>query len=165
MRRPYPSVFRLQNVSVVMALFCWHGIFLLSILIQRLAYGLNLRHNIYDVSNWGVSGLEVDSFMHEVQTFDRHLPACIKVDIPQAIFICTLMQAAYARPSVCPLIERVVEKTLYSDYAETVVDWCKVLNHVVKLRIHYVPSSCIFQRDSFVQNFKSSIYRFLKFLK
>jgi hypothetical protein len=33
--------------------------------------------------------------------------------------------------------ERVVEKSaFYSDYAETLVDWCKVFNHVVKLRIH-----------------------------
>jgi hypothetical protein len=33
--------------------------------------------------------------------------------------------------------ERVVEKSaLYSNYAETLVDWCKVFNHVVKLRIH-----------------------------
>jgi hypothetical protein len=33
--------------------------------------------------------------------------------------------------------ERVVEKSaFYSDYAETLVDWCKVYNHVVKLRIH-----------------------------
>jgi hypothetical protein len=55
------------------------------------------RHNIYDVrkvsfvekavidlvegvSIWGVPGLEVDSFVHEVRTFDRHLPACGKVD-------------------------------------------------------------------------------------
>jgi hypothetical protein len=50
------------------------------------------RHNIYDVrkvssvdqtvinlvegvSIWGVPGLEVDSFVHEVRNFDRHLPA------------------------------------------------------------------------------------------
>jgi hypothetical protein len=32
MRRPYPSVCRLRNVSVVAALCCWHGIFLLSTL-------------------------------------------------------------------------------------------------------------------------------------
>jgi hypothetical protein len=33
--------------------------------------------------------------------------------------------------------ERAVEKsTFYSYYAETLVDWCKVYNHVVKLRIH-----------------------------
>jgi hypothetical protein len=32
MRRPYPSVCRLQTVSVVAVLCCWHGIFLLSIL-------------------------------------------------------------------------------------------------------------------------------------
>jgi hypothetical protein len=30
--------------------------------------------------------------------------------------------------------ERVVEKSaFYSDYAETLVDWCKVFNYVVKL--------------------------------
>jgi hypothetical protein len=33
MRRLYPSVCRLQNVSIVAALCCWHGIFLLSIYI------------------------------------------------------------------------------------------------------------------------------------
>jgi hypothetical protein len=52
-----------------------------------------LRDNIYEVrkvssvdqavivlvevvSTWGVPGLEVDSFVHEIRTFDRHLPAC-----------------------------------------------------------------------------------------
>jgi hypothetical protein len=45
------------------------------------------------VSIWGVPGLEVDSFVHEVRTFDRHLPACGKVNQSEAIFICTLMQA------------------------------------------------------------------------
>jgi hypothetical protein len=70
------------------------------------------RHNIYDVrkvssvdqvidlvegvSIWGVPGLEVDSFVHEVRSFDRHLPACGKVDQIVAIFICTLMQAVLA---------------------------------------------------------------------
>jgi hypothetical protein len=35
------------------------------------------------------------------------------------------------------VVERVVEKSaFYSNYAETLVDWCKVFNHVVKLRIH-----------------------------
>jgi hypothetical protein len=29
---------------------------------------------VEDVSIWGVPGLEVDSFMHEIRTFDRHLP-------------------------------------------------------------------------------------------
>jgi hypothetical protein len=43
-----------------------------------------------------VSGLEVDSFVHEVSTFDRHLPACGKVDQSEAIFICILMQAVFA---------------------------------------------------------------------
>jgi hypothetical protein len=34
--------------------------------------------------------------------------------------------------------ERAVEKfAFYSYYAETLVDWCKVYNHVVKLRIHW----------------------------
>jgi hypothetical protein len=32
----------------------------------------------------------------EVRTFDRHLPACGKVDQSEAIFICTLMQAVPA---------------------------------------------------------------------
>jgi hypothetical protein len=61
------------------------------------------RHNIYDVTKvssvdqavidlvesvsiWGVAGLEVDSFVHEVRTFDRHLPACGKLDQSEAIF-------------------------------------------------------------------------------
>jgi hypothetical protein len=48
------------------------------------------------VSIWGVPGLEVDSFVHEVRTFDRNLPACGKVDQSEAIFICTLMQALFA---------------------------------------------------------------------
>jgi hypothetical protein len=68
------------------------------------------RHNIYydrkissvdqavinlveGVSIWGVPGMEVDSFVHEVRTFDRHLPACGKVDQSKAIFIWTLMLA------------------------------------------------------------------------
>jgi hypothetical protein len=29
---------------------------------------------------WRVQGLEVDSFVYEVRTFDRYLPACGKVD-------------------------------------------------------------------------------------
>jgi hypothetical protein len=45
------------------------------------------------VSIWVVPGLEVDSFVHEGRTFDRHLPACSKVDQSEAIFICSLMQA------------------------------------------------------------------------
>jgi hypothetical protein len=45
---------------------------------------------------WGVPGLEVDSFVHEVHTFDRHLPACGKVYQSETIFICTLMQAVLA---------------------------------------------------------------------
>jgi hypothetical protein len=40
---------------------------------------------------WEVSGLEVESFVHKVRTFDSHLPACGKVDQAEAIFICTLM--------------------------------------------------------------------------
>jgi hypothetical protein len=43
-----------------------------------------------------IPGLEVDSFVHEVRTFDRHLPACGKVDQSEAIFICTLMQDVLA---------------------------------------------------------------------
>jgi hypothetical protein len=48
------------------------------------------------VSILGVPGLEVDLSVHEVRTFDRHLPACGKVDQFEAIFICTLMQAVLA---------------------------------------------------------------------
>jgi hypothetical protein len=48
------------------------------------------------VSIWGVPGLKVDSFVLEVRTFDRHLPACGKVYQSGAIFICTLMQAVLA---------------------------------------------------------------------
>jgi hypothetical protein len=48
------------------------------------------------VSIWRVPGLEVDSFVHEERTFDRHLPACGKVEQSEAIFICTLMQAVLA---------------------------------------------------------------------
>jgi hypothetical protein len=43
-----------------------------------------------------IRGVEVDSFVHEVRTFDRHLPACGKVDQSEDIFICTLMQAVLA---------------------------------------------------------------------
>jgi hypothetical protein len=72
-----------------------------------------LRHPIYDVRKvssvdqavidlvedvpiWGVPGLEVDSYVHEVRTFDRHLPACDKVDQSEVIFICILIQAVLA---------------------------------------------------------------------
>jgi hypothetical protein len=48
------------------------------------------------VSIWGVPVLEVGSFVHEVRTFDRLLPACGKVDQSEAIFNCTLMQAVLA---------------------------------------------------------------------
>jgi hypothetical protein len=48
------------------------------------------------MSIWGVPDLEVDSFVHQVRTFDRHFPACSKVDHSEAIFICTLMQALFA---------------------------------------------------------------------
>jgi hypothetical protein len=71
------------------------------------------RHNIYDgrkvssvdqavidllegVFVWGGLGLEVNSFVHDVRTFARHLPACGKVDKSAFIFICTLMQAVLA---------------------------------------------------------------------
>jgi hypothetical protein len=46
---------------------------------------------VESVSIWGVPGLEVDSFVHEVCTFDRHLPACGKIDQSEVIFICTLI--------------------------------------------------------------------------
>jgi hypothetical protein len=111
----------------------------------------------------------VDSFVNEVRTFDRHLPACGKVDQSEAIFICTLMQAVLAYrwlfygfpgqflrsklpsptsrddlsrlrmaalavhnidplpPFLSHLLVNVVEKSaFYSNYAETLVDWCKV---------------------------------------
>jgi hypothetical protein len=45
------------------------------------------------VSILEVPGLEVDSIVHEECFFDRHLPAFGKVDLSEAIFICTLMQA------------------------------------------------------------------------
>jgi hypothetical protein len=51
------------------------------------------------VSIWGVPGLEVDLFVHEVRIIDRHLPACGKVNLSETIFICTLihfMQAVLA---------------------------------------------------------------------
>jgi hypothetical protein len=71
------------------------------------------RHNIFDVrkvssvdqavidlvegvSIWGLPGLEVDSFVHEVRIFDRHSPTCGKVDQSHAILICTLMHAVLA---------------------------------------------------------------------
>jgi hypothetical protein len=52
------------------------------------------------VSIWGVPGLEVDSFEHEVRTFDRHLPACGKVDQSEVIYIFTLMQACLSLADV-----------------------------------------------------------------
>jgi hypothetical protein len=39
------------------------------------------------VSIWGVPGLKVDPFVHEVRTSDGHLPACGKIDQSEAIFI------------------------------------------------------------------------------
>jgi hypothetical protein len=48
------------------------------------------------VSIWEVSVLKVDSFVHKIRTFDRHLPACGKVDQSEAIFICALLQAVLA---------------------------------------------------------------------
>jgi hypothetical protein len=35
-------------------------------------------------------------FVHEVRTFDRHLPVCGKIDQFEVIFICNLMQAVLA---------------------------------------------------------------------
>jgi hypothetical protein len=72
-----------------------------------------LRHNIYDVrkvssvdkavidlveggSICGVPSLDVDSFVHEIRTFERHLPAYGKVDQSEVIFICTVVQAVLA---------------------------------------------------------------------
>jgi hypothetical protein len=48
------------------------------------------------VAIWGVARLEVDSFVHEGRSFDRHLPACAKVNQSEAIFICTLMHSLLA---------------------------------------------------------------------
>jgi hypothetical protein len=48
------------------------------------------------VSIWGVPFVHVDSFLHEVRTFDRHLPACGKIDQSTPIFISTLMQTILA---------------------------------------------------------------------
>jgi hypothetical protein len=50
------------------------------------------------VSIWGLImlSLEVDTMVHEVRTFDRHMPACGKMDQSESIFICTLMQAVLA---------------------------------------------------------------------
>jgi hypothetical protein len=47
------------------------------------------------VSIWEVPGYEVDLFVHELCTFDRHLPAFSKFE-SEPIFICTLMQAVLA---------------------------------------------------------------------
>jgi hypothetical protein len=75
--------------------------------------GIHPRHNIYNVrkksvvdqavidlvegvSICGVPGLEMDSFVHEERTFDRHLPACGKVHQSEAIFMSTLMQTVLA---------------------------------------------------------------------
>jgi hypothetical protein len=74
MRRPYPSICRLQNVSVVAALCCWHGIFYD---VRKVTYVDQAVIDLVEsVSIWGVPGLEVDSFVHEVRTFDRHFSAC-----------------------------------------------------------------------------------------
>jgi hypothetical protein len=51
------------------------------------------RDKVEGVSIWEVLGLDLDSFVHEVRNFDRHLPACGKVNQSEAIFNCTLMQA------------------------------------------------------------------------
>jgi hypothetical protein len=51
---------------------------------------------VENVSIWEVPGLEVDSFVHEVRTFDRHLPACGKFNQSEVIFIFTLMPAMLA---------------------------------------------------------------------
>jgi hypothetical protein len=123
------------------------------------------------VSIWGVPGLEVDSFVHEVRTFDRHLPACGKVDqFAGCACLCLsladvrflpgqLLRSPLPSPTSChdwgklripaPAVhknvdERVVEESaFYSNYAETLVDSCKVFNHVVKIRIQQkaVPDS------------------------
>jgi hypothetical protein len=45
---------------------------------------------------WGVPGLEVDSCVHELRTFDHHMPVCGRVDQSEAIFSCTFMQAVLA---------------------------------------------------------------------
>jgi hypothetical protein len=51
-------------------------------------------------SMWGVPGLEVDSFVHEVRTFDRHLPACGKVDQSEAM-------SRLRMPAPAPVIHKI----------------------------------------------------------
>jgi hypothetical protein len=51
------------------------------------------------VFNWGVPGLEVDSFVLEGLTFDRHLPACGKVEQSKVIFICMVSRPTFALTS------------------------------------------------------------------
>jgi hypothetical protein len=48
------------------------------------------------VSMWKVPGLEVDSYVHEVRTFDCHSTALRQGQQSEATFICTLMQAVLA---------------------------------------------------------------------
>jgi hypothetical protein len=57
-------------------------------------YDQTVINLVEGVSIWGVPGLEVDSFVHEVRTLDRNLPACGKVDQSEAIFICTVYSHA-----------------------------------------------------------------------
>jgi hypothetical protein len=55
---------------------------------------------VEDLSIWGVPGLVVDSFVHEVRTFDRYLPACDKIVQSESIFIWTLMQTCLSLADV-----------------------------------------------------------------
>jgi hypothetical protein len=49
------------------------------------------------VSIWRVPGLEVDSFVLEVRTLDRHLPACNKVAQSEAILtVCKSSTVSFA---------------------------------------------------------------------
>jgi hypothetical protein len=45
--------------------------------------------------------LEVDSFVHEVRTFDRHFPACGKVDQSEATFICICICISFHAGCAC----------------------------------------------------------------
>jgi hypothetical protein len=51
---------------------------------------------VFQRSFYFLTAWQINVNVHEVCTFDRHLPACGKVDQPETIFICTLMQAVLA---------------------------------------------------------------------
>jgi hypothetical protein len=55
---------------------------------EKCLLSIKLVDLVEGVSIWGVPGLEMDSFVHEVRTFDHHLPPCGKVNEFEAILIC-----------------------------------------------------------------------------